>query len=133
MDQDRLIELLTEIVERLGGGTLDRFADSVEETTKGLSGLAKQEKINELVAAKIAKEFERFDKTLKSNRKSLTNLASSLDIIEEELELMTDSLKKSKLEEQKKILTAKYLSEQYKKAAGEIVKSTAKIFSANVG
>jgi len=128
MNDDRIIELLRELLEKMGGSPIGAFNRSLEEATKGLSGEAKQRKINEVLSKNINDEFAKFDKSLKLGRKSLVDLGPTLDRLEEQLEEMGDGIERTELEQRKNVLASQYLTAQYKKSAGEISAAIGKVF-----
>jgi hypothetical protein len=128
MNDDRIIELLRELLEKMGGSPIGAFNSSLEEATKGLQGEAKQRKINEVLSKTINDEFAKFDKSLKLGRKKLVDLGPTLDRLEDQLEEMGDGIEKSELEQRRNTLASQYLTAQYKKSAGEISTAIGKVF-----
>jgi hypothetical protein len=128
MNEDRLIELMRELFEKMGSSSMDKFNKEIEDTTKGLSAEEAQRKKNEIIQKRVNEEFDKFDKSLKSGRKKLVDLGPTLDRLEEQFEEMGESIEKTEIEQRKNVLASQYLTAQYKKSAGELSASIGKVF-----
>jgi septal ring factor EnvC (AmiA/AmiB activator) len=128
MNEDRLIELMRELFEKMGSSSMDNFNKKLEESTKGMTAEEAQRKKNQLLQQQVNSEFDKFDKAVKRGRKSLLDLGPTIDHFEESLEEMSDSIEKTETEQKRNALASQYLTAQYKKAAGDITLAVGKIF-----
>lgn len=131
-DAERIIELLGEMLEKLGKTPLDDFHASIDKVTEGLTAEEKQVKINEILTKRINEEFTKFDKSLKGGRKTLIELGPVIDRVEEQFNEMSNSIEKSDLAVKRNNLATQYLTAQYKKAAADILKTTTNVLVGGV-
>ena len=120
MNEDRLIELMRELFEKMGSSSMDNFNKKLEESTKGMTAEEAQRKKNQLLQQQVNSEFDKFDKAVKRGRKSLLDLGPTIEQFEDSLEEMTDSIEKSETEQKRNALASQYLTAQYRKSAADI-------------